>query len=545
MDNVINTTILEHVYLQSVYVFHKESKNVELSFRKGSWYAEEGYKYALWEKARSVLELEQWTANKENADFIISHVIKLFWGLEEYQSDYNLVSPENYKKAIDILDRNKKKVAPYLYDLFCGDKDEAVFSYLASLFANKMYDPLSVIAYLLFVKDKEKYATVRRQMITENLNKLSVSAACVNRCTWQDYMVYMGYVRQIHSFLLTRIPDATLLDAQSFLWMLWKIKPETPEYVCEQKPRVLFCVLSYMEHYDCIVYPEDKPVHGGQYVTDTGDSFEKYNFHQYADGNYYGFVETMYTAGNTADQSFAKQMHIERIDQVAKDKDSLDHVSVIFCAKNDQEDKMTIVGWYNDATVYRTRKETPEDGHIYNIKAHTAYLLPPMLRVKEVPKGKDEPGAGIGRARIWYADQPNALSYANEALSYVEKRSSEAGIYHDIVDFLDNSPDEVVNDPETVTKLSSYIPKTVNVWTRDPSLPIKAKRKSDGKCQLCKQPAPFVNKKGEPYLEAHHIIPLSENGLDAISNIAVLCPNCHRKMHILNDPEDRKALLGI
>lgn len=481
MDNVINSSILEHVYQQSVYKFHEESGNVEPSFRKGSWYAKEGYKYALWGKVRSELELEQWPNNKENFNFIVDHVLKLLWGLKALNPENNLVSQPNYDKAFEILDRNRNKVASYLYNLFCGDNDEAVFNYLASLFARKMSDPMSVIAYLFFIKDKDKYATVRRHTITINLNKLNVSAACVNRCTWQDYMVYMDYIRQIQSFLLTRIPDTTLLDAQSFLWMLWKINPDTPEYVSEPKPRVLFCVLSYMEHYDCIDYPEDKPVHGGQYVTDTGDSFEKYNFHQYTDGTYYGFVETMYIAGNTADQSFAKQMHIERIDTVAKDKDAIDHVSVIFCAKNDQEDKMTIVGWYNDATVYRTRKEAPEDGHIYNIRAHSAYLLPPMLRVKEVPKGKDEPGAGIGRARIWYADQNIARPYVLDALSYIEQRSSESGIYHDIVDFLDNSPDEVLNDSETVTKLSSYIPKTVNVWSRNPTLPIKAKRKSDGR----------------------------------------------------------------
>lgn len=71
------------------------------------------------------------------------------------------------------------------------------------------------------------------------------------------------------------------------------------------------------------------------------------------------------------------------------------------------------------------------------------------------------------------------------------------------------------------------------------------KRKAKGICQLCNQKAPFNNKVGEPYLETHHIIWLSENGEDSIQNTVALCPNCHRKMHLLNTKSDRKKLLQI
>jgi 5-methylcytosine-specific restriction protein A len=61
-----------------------------------------------------------------------------------------------------------------------------------------------------------------------------------------------------------------------------------------------------------------------------------------------------------------------------------------------------------------------------------------------------------------------------------------------------------------------------------------AKRMAKGVCQLCYQPAPFKNRDGEPFLETHHIIPLASDGPDTIENVAALCPNCHRKMHVLN-----------
>jgi 5-methylcytosine-specific restriction protein A len=69
-----------------------------------------------------------------------------------------------------------------------------------------------------------------------------------------------------------------------------------------------------------------------------------------------------------------------------------------------------------------------------------------------------------------------------------------------------------------------------------------AKRKAAGTCQLCNKPAPFKNRDGEPYLEVHHIIPLEEGGQDSIENVVALCPNCHRKMHVLNLPADEVRL---
>lgn len=72
-----------------------------------------------------------------------------------------------------------------------------------------------------------------------------------------------------------------------------------------------------------------------------------------------------------------------------------------------------------------------------------------------------------------------------------------------------------------------------------------AKRRAHGKCQLCNETAPFVDKNGKPYLETHHILWLSEGGEDSPANTVALCPNCHRKMHVLNKAEDREKLKAI
>ncbi len=66
-----------------------------------------------------------------------------------------------------------------------------------------------------------------------------------------------------------------------------------------------------------------------------------------------------------------------------------------------------------------------------------------------------------------------------------------------------------------------------------------------GQCQLCNEPAPFSRPSGEPYLEVHHVVWLARGGEDSVANAVALCPNCHRKMHILDDQRDVARLLDI
>jgi hypothetical protein len=63
------------------------------------------------------------------------------------------------------------------------------------------------------------------------------------------------------------------------------------------------------------------------------------------------------------------------------------------------------------------------------------------------------------------------------------------------------------------------------------------KRMRGGKCQICehlgKDPIAFRNARGEPYAEAHHVIPVGTRQVGSLShvNIMVLCPNHHRQAH--------------
>ena len=100
-----------------------------------------------------------------------------------------------------------------------------------------------------------------------------------------------------------------------------------------------------------------------------------------------------------------------------------------------------------------------------------------------------------------------------------------------------------------LTKKAASAPKKPKSYTtasavfeRNRDVAEYAKRRAAGKCELCRMPAPFTNASNEPYLESHHIVWLAHGGPDGLENTVALCPNCHRKMHVVNDEKDIKKL---
>ena len=86
---------------------------------------------------------------------------------------------------------------------------------------------------------------------------------------------------------------------------------------------------------------------------------------------------------------------------------------------------------------------------------------------------------------------------------------------------------------------------TISTYVRNPYVAEASKRRANGICQLCGNLAPFNDRSGNPYLESHHIIWLSEGGGDVLNNMVALCPNCHKKMHVVNDSNDVKKLQDL
>ncbi len=81
----------------------------------------------------------------------------------------------------------------------------------------------------------------------------------------------------------------------------------------------------------------------------------------------------------------------------------------------------------------------------------------------------------------------------------------------------------------------------------------KAKRAiiySKYKCNIDENHESFIAKNGKPYMEAHHLIPMSAqedfiNSLDVDANIVSLCSVCHRKLHHGNNIQQELLKLFI
>lgn len=83
---------------------------------------------------------------------------------------------------------------------------------------------------------------------------------------------------------------------------------------------------------------------------------------------------------------------------------------------------------------------------------------------------------------------------------------------------------------------------SVEKFDRNPYVVEAALRSANGFCDLCGEAAPFKKKDLSPYLEVHHIVWLARGGFDDITNAVALCPNCHRRMHVLDEAADVERL---
>lgn len=173
--------------------------------------------------------------------------------------------------------------------------------------------------------------------------------------------------------------------------------------------KILFCNLAYLPHYNTN-YETTEPKNGGSYVSENNDAFEKYNFEECEDGLYRGYVE----------MNNKRSLRIERIDSSAKNKEFVSNVLVVFCAKKD-ENKTVVVGWYDNATVFR--KRLPYDNREYNLYANIAesYLLPEIERVFEIPRANNNSDKiGFGQSNVWYAESPESQELVEKVINYIK-----------------------------------------------------------------------------------------------------------------------------
>ena len=102
------------------------------------------------------------------------------------------------------------------------------------------------------------------------------------------------------------------------------------------------------------------------------------------------------------------------------------------------------------------------------------------------------------------------------------------------------------NYNDQITK-KEFIEKS---YARNRNLVYQALSRDDFKCQLNTMHETFKTKDNIPYMECHHLVPLSMRdrfsvNLDVLENLVCLCPVCHRKLHYGLDIHDELLKLYL
>jgi DNA-directed RNA polymerase subunit RPC12/RpoP len=81
-------------------------------------------------------------------------------------------------------------------------------------------------------------------------------------------------------------------------------------------------------------------------------------------------------------------------------------------------------------------------------------------------------------------------------------------------------------------KEREYVTKRGKTYKRDQYKMELIKKYRGYKCQFCNHT--ILTKNNDYYVEACHIIPVSQNGEDVLRNVIILCPNCHKLFDVGN-----------
>ena len=315
--------------------------------------------------------------------------------------------------------------------------------------------------------------------------------------------------------------------------------------------KILFCNLAYMREYNGIK-DGDVPVNGGEYVKLNQDALEKYNF---ASGKTVrGFVETKYKDGFKTGKK-PKEIHIEKFDRALSSSNRIDGVKVIFVAKKPGIKEKVVVGYYDDATVYRNRNHYERRGEKlqYNIetKKENAHLISDNIReYLKAPLARINKGVGFGQSNLWYAGTTEkGREVANDLIKKIDYYISngiedmeDPGYINNVNETSDDDCKFEGDKPEAKTEAKRI--GSVKKHTPNPKKGRIALNKANHRCEYGNEHETFIRRsRDERYTEPHHLIPMSyydefEKSIDIPANIVSLCANCHKKIHLGRDTKE-------
>lgn len=171
--------------------------------------------------------------------------------------------------------------------------------------------------------------------------------------------------------------------------------------------KYIFLRIAWMKNYKGVT-KEDIPKGAGSHVANTQDGGEVYNFLSIK-GKYYGYARIQ----------LEKNLRIEKFG-VSKRDESISNIVVVFFAKNPVIGGQYIVGWYKNATLYRSTQQLDNKLRFKHpffktfAKVKNAFLVAEDDRIFQVPED------GPGQTNAWYVGEYHNQKYLQELAAYID-----------------------------------------------------------------------------------------------------------------------------
>lgn len=182
---------------------------------------EEGYKAAIPEKARAILNASEWNESWIGSGRIAERIIKVM------DIGANLVNFNGKINFGNHFDKTRKEYNPdserAIYKIYKDNDDKSSFEYAMKVFGARY----PILAYLFFVKDDTKYLPTSPQGFDRAFKELNIDFTMTFNCGWDNYSEFNNIIRDIKALMPQYMGvsgELRLLDAHSFVWIIGEEK---------------------------------------------------------------------------------------------------------------------------------------------------------------------------------------------------------------------------------------------------------------------------------------------------------------------------------
>ena len=175
---------------------------------------------------------------------------------------------------------------------------------------------------------------------------------------------------------------------------------------------MLFVYVGWMDNYRG--QKSDKLLNGGSYAEKNHRGVEVCNFKSHK-GKVYG---NFGSKNGISAKGFKKLGGSSSVRAVKG--------TIVWIAKNEETNKIVVIGWYQNAEIFRAKQKlsNPSTAHqkyglnayYFSAKKADACLLESNDRILEVPKGK----GGKGKNFLWYADSEIGQSFKKKVIDFIQ-----------------------------------------------------------------------------------------------------------------------------